>query len=185
MFTPGLEDFGYGWIVPRQASPATYLHLGALAGFESAIFVLPELQATAIVLSNVEGIDVQSLAASSVITGAYAEYEGEYSLRDLRKTMRVFQKTGTLRAQTTRGPMLLLEYVSGDEFVALRGTESEVHIAFSRDDSGQIVGVQAEQFGKKFSGTRRPAPGTNTRMTPRRERRLANAAAPAFQNTIR
>jgi len=165
MFTPGLEDFGYGWIVPKNASPVTYLHFGALAGFESAIFVLPDLRVIAIVLSNVEGIDAQSLAANSAITGAYAEYEGDYTLPELKKTLHVFQKTGTLRAQTTRGPMLSLEYVSGDEFVALRGTESEVRIAFSRDDSGQVVGVQAEQFGKRFSGTRRPAPGTSTSVT--------------------
>jgi hypothetical protein len=127
--------------------------------------VLPDLRVAAIVLSNVEGLDVQSLAANGAITGAYAEYEGDYTLPELKKTLYVFQKAGTLRAQTTRGPLLSLEYVAGDEFVALRGTESEVRIAFSRDDSGQVVGVQAEQFGKRFSGTRRPAPGTSTDAT--------------------
>jgi CubicO group peptidase (beta-lactamase class C family) len=160
MFTPGLEDFGYGWIVPKNTTPVTYLHLGELAGFESAIFFLPHLRVTAIVLSNVKGTDVQALAANNAIVGAYAEYEGDYSLPELKKSLRVFLKGGTLRAQTTRGPTLALDYVSGDKFVSLRGTESEVRIEFNRDDAGQVIGVQAEQFGKRFSGTRKPPPGT-------------------------
>jgi hypothetical protein len=160
MFAAGLEDFGFGWIVPENTTPVTYLHLGALAGFESAIFVLPDLRVTAIVLSNVEGTDVQSVAADGAIAGAYAEYEGGYALPELKKTLHVFVKGGTLRAQITRGLALTLEYVSGDAFVALRGAESEIHLEFSRDDSGQVIGVQAEQFGKRFSGTRRPMPGT-------------------------
>ncbi len=160
MFASGLEDFGFGWIVPKNTTPVTYLHLGALAGFESAIFVFPDLRVTAIVRSNVEGTDVQPVAADGAIAGAYAEYEGGYALPDLKKTLQVFVKGGTLRAQIARGPALTLEYVSGDAFVALRGTESEIHLEFSRDDSGQVVGVQAEQFGKRFSGTRQPMPGT-------------------------
>jgi len=75
--------------------------------------------------------------------------------------LRVFVKGGTLRAPIARGPPLTLDYVSGDAFVALRGTESEVQLDFSRDDSGQVVGVQAEQFGRRFSGTREPLPGTS------------------------
>ncbi|HTS52356.1 MAG TPA: serine hydrolase [Burkholderiales bacterium] len=173
MFTAGREDFGYGWIVPKNTSPAAYLHLGALAGFESAIFVLPELRVSAIVLSNIEGTDAQSLAASNAIAGAYAEYEGDYALPELKKTLRVFLKGGTLKAQTTRGPTLALEYVSGDRFVALRATESEVRIEFTRDDAGQVVGVEAEQFGKRFSGVRKPAPGTSAGSTPRYAQRLA------------
>jgi CubicO group peptidase (beta-lactamase class C family) len=167
MFTAGLEDFGYGWIVPKNTSPATYLHLGGLAGFESAIFVLPDLRVTAIVLSNVAGTDVQSLAADNAITGAYAEYEGDYSLPALKKTLRVFLKGGTLRAQTTRGPTLSLDYVFGDKFVALAATESEVRIEFSRDEAGQVIGLQAEQFGKRFSGTRKPAPGASADLGPK------------------
>ncbi len=166
MLTAGLEDFGYGWIVPKNTTLVTYLHLGELAGFESAIFVLPDLHVTAIVLSNVEGTDVQSLAANNAITGAYAEYEGDYALPELKKTLRVFLKEGTLRAQTTRGPTLSLDYVSADKFVALRATESEVRIEFSRDEAGQVIGVQAEQFGKRFSGTRKPAPGASAGVTP-------------------
>jgi CubicO group peptidase (beta-lactamase class C family) len=161
MFASGLEDFGFGWIVPKNTTPVTYLHLGEVAGFESAIFVLPDLRVTAIVLSNVEGTDVQPVAADGAIAGAYAEYEGGYALPELKKTLHVFVKAGTLRAQMTRGPALTLEYVSGDVFEALRGTESEVHLEFSRDDSGQVIGVQAEQFGKRFSGTRQPVPGTS------------------------
>ena len=160
MFTAGREDFGYGWIVPRNTSPVTYLHLGETDGFESAIFVLPDLGVTSIVLSNVEGTDVQPIAAHDAIAGAYAEYEGEYSLPELKKILRVFLKGATLTAQTGRGPTLPLDYVSGDAFVALRGTESEVRIEFKRDEAGQIAGVEAQQFGNRFSGTRRPAPGT-------------------------
>jgi CubicO group peptidase (beta-lactamase class C family) len=173
MFAPGLEDFGYGWIVPKNASPATYLHFGELAGFESAIFVLPGRRVIAIALSNVEGTDVQSLAASNAIAGAYAEYEGEYALPELNKTLHVFIKGGTLSAQTGRAPALMLDYVCGDEFVALRGTESEVRIWFSRDDTGAVIGVQAEQFGKRFTGTRKPTPGSSADATPRHSPALA------------
>jgi CubicO group peptidase (beta-lactamase class C family) len=161
MFASGLEDFGFGWIVPKHATPVTYLHFGEFAGFESAIFVLPDLRVAAIVLSNVEGTDVQTVVADGAIAGAYAEYEGRYALPDLKKTLHVFVKGATLRAQIARGPALTLDYVSGDAFVALRGTESVVQLEFSRDDSGQVVGVQAEQFGRRFSGTREPLPGTS------------------------
>ncbi len=161
MFASGLEDFGFGWIVPKNATPVTYLHLGELAGFESAIFVLPDLRVIAIVLSNVQGTDVQPVAADGAIAGAYAEYEGDYALPELKRALHVFIRGGTLRAQITRGPTLTLDYVSGDAFVALRGDASEVHLEFNRDDSGQIIGVQAEQFGKRFSGTRRTLPGTS------------------------
>ena len=158
MFTPGLEDFGFGWIVPKSR-PVTYLHLGELAGFESAIFVLPQLGVVAVVLSNIEGMDIQPLAADGAIAGAYAEYEGDYALSELKKTLRVFVKGGALKAQTGRGSPLVLDYVSGDSFVALHGTESEVRIDFTRNDAGEVVGVRAEQFGKRFSGTRNAVAG--------------------------
>jgi hypothetical protein len=139
VFLPGPADFGYGWII-ANVWPRTCLHLGQIAGFESAIFVLPDLGVTSVVLSNVEGTETDAIAAKNAVTGAYAEYEGECALSDRKATLRVFIKGKTLTAQVSRRAALPLDYVSGDVFVSLRDTPSELHVSFERDASGQMMG---------------------------------------------
>jgi CubicO group peptidase (beta-lactamase class C family) len=56
MWTPALANYGYGWNV-RAASPQTFgytriLHGGGINGFSAMLMRVPELNVTAIVLSN-------------------------------------------------------------------------------------------------------------------------------------
>ncbi|MFY2558016.1 serine hydrolase [Corallococcus terminator] len=78
MFTPGLDDYGFGWSMePTQlddgkSKVATVAHGGGINGFSSFLLRVPEKKEVVIVLSNVgRGVRARSLAvgALSVLHG--------------------------------------------------------------------------------------------------------------------
>lgn len=54
IFTPGLENYGYGWFVNTGKNGLTHEHSGGLPGFSSYILRIPGAQRTIIVTGNVE-----------------------------------------------------------------------------------------------------------------------------------
>ncbi|TQF15044.1 serine hydrolase [Myxococcus llanfairpwllgwyngyllgogerychwyrndrobwllllantysiliogogogochensis] len=77
MFTPGLDDYGFGWnVAPTQLDDgktkvATTSHGGGINGFSSFLIRVPEKKEVVIVLSNVgRGVRAQSLAVG-VLSALY------------------------------------------------------------------------------------------------------------------
>lgn len=52
MFTPGLRDRGYGWVIRSHNGIRMTMHTGGTLGFSSLIMRFPELDSCIIVLSN-------------------------------------------------------------------------------------------------------------------------------------
>ncbi len=64
IFTPGLENYGYGWFVQKGPDGITYEHSGGLPGFSCYIMRIPDSHRTIIFLTNSErlGRTVRDLA---------------------------------------------------------------------------------------------------------------------------
>jgi CubicO group peptidase (beta-lactamase class C family) len=64
IFTPGLEDYGYGWFIKYGPDGVTHEHSGGLPGFSCYIMRIPGHRRTIIVLGNLErlGRTVRDLA---------------------------------------------------------------------------------------------------------------------------
>lgn len=65
IFTPGLEDYGYGWNIVNGPDGLSYEHSGGLPGFACYIMRIPGHRRTIILLGNIErmGRTVRDLAA--------------------------------------------------------------------------------------------------------------------------
>ena len=65
IFTPGLEDYGYGWEIVNGPDGTSYEHSGGLPGFACYIMRVPGHRRTIILLGNLErmGRTVRDLAA--------------------------------------------------------------------------------------------------------------------------
>ena len=62
MFTPALENYGYGWRIDDYRGHYRQHHSGSTSGFRNFIQRFPEDRLTVIVLTNRAGPDVQPLA---------------------------------------------------------------------------------------------------------------------------
>ncbi|MCB0630019.1 MAG: serine hydrolase [Saprospiraceae bacterium] len=62
MFTPYLNNYGYGWEIEEHAGTMVYRHSGGIDGFRSMGILLPEKQLSAIVLSNLESTNAGKVA---------------------------------------------------------------------------------------------------------------------------
>ena len=73
MFTPALENYGYGWRIDEYRDRYRQHHSGSTSGFRNFIQRFPEERLTVIVLTNRAAPDVQPLAeavADYFLTGA-------------------------------------------------------------------------------------------------------------------
>ncbi len=61
-FTPGLENYGYGWRIDHYKGHLRTHHTGSTRGFRNVIQRFPEDRFTVIVLTNRDGPDVGELA---------------------------------------------------------------------------------------------------------------------------
>jgi len=62
MFTPTLEDYGYGWRIDEYEGSVRHHHSGSTSGFRNFIMRMPQEQLTVIVLTNRAEPDVRELA---------------------------------------------------------------------------------------------------------------------------
>jgi CubicO group peptidase (beta-lactamase class C family) len=53
MFTPGLNNYGYGWVIEQRGGRRVIGHGGGIDGFNTHIYRYPEQDAVVIALSNV------------------------------------------------------------------------------------------------------------------------------------
>ena len=80
MFTPGLEDYGYGWSIDRRDPEAVEMwHTGGISGFSTMIVRLPAKGRCIVVLCNIGGGAIG--AASRGITAILEEGEARPASR--------------------------------------------------------------------------------------------------------
>ena len=64
MFTPGLEDYGYGWTIRSSDTGPTVEHGGGINGFNTLITRNPESKRLIILLNNTGGAPLAEMARS-------------------------------------------------------------------------------------------------------------------------
>ncbi len=61
LWTPDLNEYGYGWRIGELDGHRTISHPGLIDGFASAIVRLPDDHITVIVLSNLDSTDATGI----------------------------------------------------------------------------------------------------------------------------
>jgi CubicO group peptidase (beta-lactamase class C family) len=113
IFTPGLEDYGYGWFINNGPDGVTHEHSGGLPGFSCYIMRIPGHRRTIIVLGNLErlGRTVRDLAAimrgQPVVTPRARNLLAADSLREARHAGVYRTETGDSVEVSMDGPTLV------------------------------------------------------------------------------
>lgn len=168
MFTPGLNDYAYGWSVTNKNNRQTISHGGGIFGFSTMIQRFPQQDAVVIVLSNVENVSAGNIATSlagalfgerielpwdrktiSLSKDVLDRYAGRYKLRPFVLT--VTQEDGRLMVQPANQPKLQAHAESERKFFL---KEVDVSLEFTGDGSGPAGGVIVRQGGQTMEGPR-------------------------------
>lgn len=68
MFTPGKEDYGFGWVIRKTAGMTVEFHSGALPGFRSSFFRIPEKRCAIILLCNMDSPSLTEHIANDLLS---------------------------------------------------------------------------------------------------------------------
>ncbi len=66
VFSPGINDYGYGWFVFRSGGRRFIRHTGELPGYRTVFVKIPALGITAILFSNEDSNDLRGIAKTIV-----------------------------------------------------------------------------------------------------------------------
>ncbi|HYP15013.1 MAG TPA: serine hydrolase [Bryobacteraceae bacterium] len=168
MFTPGLNDYAYGWSVTNKNNRQVISHGGGIPGFSTIIQRFPENDAVVIVLSNVENVNAGNIANSlaSALFGEEVQlswdrksiplskevldrYAGRYKLPPVVLT--VTQEEGRLMVQPTDQPKLQALAESERKFFL---KEVDAALEFTGNGSGPAAGIILRQGGRSMEGQR-------------------------------
>jgi CubicO group peptidase (beta-lactamase class C family) len=64
MFTPGMADYGYGWIITKKDGVTQIEHGGSITGFNTLLTRNPEAKRVIVLLNNTGAAPLEQLAAS-------------------------------------------------------------------------------------------------------------------------
>ena len=168
MFTPGLNDYAYGWTVTKRNNRQTISHGGGIFGFSTMIQRFPEEDVVVIVLSNVENVSAGNIANSlaTVLFGEPIElpwdrktislskdvldrYAGRYKLPPFVLT--VTQEDGKLMVQPEKQPKLQAHAESERKFFL---KEVDAALEFTIKGGGGADAVILHQGGRAVKGER-------------------------------
>ena len=68
MFTPGKEDYGMGWVVKNAGNIKVEFHSGALPGFRSSFYRIPQRQFAFILLSNMDAPSLTEQISNEILS---------------------------------------------------------------------------------------------------------------------
>jgi CubicO group peptidase (beta-lactamase class C family) len=159
MFTPALDDYGFGWVITKDRGHRFIWHNGEINGFRSMISRYTDDHLTIIVLSNDQVAPVERMAS---------DLAGLYFLDTGTKPTRVKLSSETLDAyqgqfKPVNAPVLTVArdgdgltiaganpphpmYALGGDHFTLRTLP--IDVTFTRDAAGKIVGLVVEADGK-------------------------------------
>ncbi|HPC10678.1 MAG TPA: serine hydrolase [candidate division Zixibacteria bacterium] len=163
MYTPALENYGYGWMVAERFGRREISHGGGIDGFTSVIARYPDDRLTIIVLCN----NMSANAAGLGSTLAAIMFDQPYD-RPVRKTpaaadpasfdalvgvywvgdnsYRVIRRDGdNLYSQRTGGPVFQVFPEAPDKFFF--ENDNSTTLVFIRDQAGAVVAHLIHQSG--------------------------------------
>ncbi len=173
VFTPGLENYGYGWFIDSVFGKR-YSHTGGLPGYISDFTKLPEKNMTVVVFSNIETMrtsrvrrDVTAIALGlpwdMPVTGKVATLAAE----QFEKLKGAFKMSdgAVLTISKDPEPGSLLAAAIPDRFLAglipLSATEfymplTEGRVTFTVDENGRATRVNVHYSGEDHIGEKNP-----------------------------
>ena len=166
MWTPALQNYAYGWRI-APASPQTFgykrvMHGGGINGFSANLVRVPEVNVTAIVLSNNSSNSSSTIANDllaiyfgrpyrlprapiTVATTVLDSYTGSYEMQ-----------AGRVLTVTRAGDRLLLQPPGGQPLEVFAESETKffakeapIGITFVKDGSGKVVEAVLHQNGDR------------------------------------
>ena len=162
MFTPGLGNYGYGWMITEINGHRVIAHDGGIDGFTSHLARYVDDKVTVIVLCNNESLQASTIgfACASIIFGQpydlpvkkspaalslnLDDYPGAYPLGD--RQYRVIRRDGDgLVSQRTGGPAHRLFPEALDRFFYEH--DHATTISFERDAAGKVIASVMHQQG--------------------------------------
>jgi CubicO group peptidase (beta-lactamase class C family) len=163
MFTPDKGGYGYGWTIGRRFDRQAIAHGGGIYGFATELVRFPADRVTVIVLSNVEGASVGTMAndlaaivfgapykipkarkAITVDPGILDRYIGHYQIASPPTDIVVTRDNAALVAQIAGRLKLALAAESEATFFS---TDVSAEITFLKDAAGQVTGLTLRMGG--------------------------------------
>ncbi|MEA2603969.1 MAG: hypothetical protein QOF89_4961 [Acidobacteriota bacterium] len=173
-FTPGLDNYGYGWFIDTGFDRKRLRHTGLLPGYVSDFIKLPGDKVTILLVSNLDRTRLDRIArdVTAIVLGTpydlpvhgklaqltaeqFAKLEGEYKMTD-GKTLTVRKEPDLLAAELKGRYTAGLLPLSPTEFYFPLGDGKAI---FTLDESGKAVKVNMRYGGKDHVGERvQPSP---------------------------
>lgn len=166
MFTPGLNDYAYGWAVEKQGTHARIGHGGGIEGFNTFIARYPDDKVTVIVLSNHSGPTPGRLAAELARITFGEAVEAPRAHSEVKIDPAVFD---AYAGRYELAPDFVLRFWRGGETFWTQATgqgkaqifpESEVkfflkvtdaQVTFVKDASGKVTHLVLHQGGDRVA----------------------------------
>lgn len=167
------QTMGWGWMHYQHNERDYLIHGGGTGGFNAVVIIEPQAQQASVVLSNAalySSGDVQRLGLhlldSDVEPGqAYIrsalpdelnlqDYVGRYPLAP-GFAVDIFVDDERLFIQGTGQPAGEVTYKETDTF---ENIQFGAVFVFERDENGEVIAVELQQFGQRLRGEREPLP---------------------------
>ncbi|HEX3556142.1 MAG TPA: serine hydrolase domain-containing protein [Thermoanaerobaculia bacterium] len=169
VFTPGLENYGYGWFIDNGFDRPRMRHTGLLPGYVSDFIKFPGDKVTIILTSNLDRTRLDRVArdVTAIVLGKpydlpvhgkvvqltaeqFAKLEGDYKMTD-GKLLAVRKKPDLLTAEIKGRYLAGLIPLSPTELYFPLGDGKAV---FTLDESGKAVKVNMRYGGEDHVGER-------------------------------
>jgi CubicO group peptidase (beta-lactamase class C family) len=154
MWTPGLKNFGYGWMIEKRWGGTVLEHGGGINGYNSMIARMPEKKLLAVVLGNL-GSSAPFLMADGLLSIALGNkqedskpharvvmnvdesrpFDGEYDLH-WAFSMKVRVAGDALLVQFTGQPPMRFEPMGGARFF---NDQADAELEFAKDGSSLVL----------------------------------------------
>ncbi len=174
VFTPGLENYGYGWFINKAFETKRFSHTGGLPGYASDFTKLPEKNLTTIIFSNMENTRLSRIKRDIIaivlgkpydppVTGKavtltaeqFAKLEGNFKMAD-GATLRIFKEA---KPDSLLAAHIPDRYMAG--LIPMSATEfymplTEGRAIFTVDETGRAIKVNMRYNGEDHPGERIP-----------------------------
>jgi len=164
MWTPVLNEYGYGWTISDKSGHRRIEHSGGIDGFSADIARYPDDRLTIIVLGNNEAVSAAKLEMQlaaimfdqpydvpvikepiAIDTALLSEYAGVYKIKDGEYRVMTVEN-GQLYSQRTGGGRSKVFPEAKDKFYW--EWDNAITVTFVRDESGRIVAHIVHQMGQ-------------------------------------
>jgi len=171
VFTPGLDNYGYGWFIGNAFNRKRVRHNGALPGYVSDFIKFPDDKITIIIFSNLDRARISSIArdVTAIVMGApfdmpvrgqvvklspeqLARLEGVYKMAD-GKLLTISNEPDFLTAELKGRYTAGLIPLSATEFYFPLGDGRAI---FTLDAKGQATKVNMRYSGEDHIAERVP-----------------------------